>query len=103
MNIHHRHDWNLTPPEAIALQKRMAVEIIDNLPLDLGAIKLVAGDDVSVKDNVSQAAVVVLSYPDLHVIETGQAHAPTPFPYIPGLPRFREGPRTATDFRRMPH
>lgn len=103
MNIHPRHDWNLTPPEAIALQKRMAAEIIDNQPLDLGAIKQVAGVDVSVKDNVSQAAVVVLSYPDLRVIETVRAHAPTPFPYIPGLLSFREGPVLEAAFGQLQH
>ena len=100
MIIPHRHDWNLKPAEAIALQKRMAAEVITNQPLDLAAIRLVAGVDVSVKQNVSQAAVVVMTYPELRVIETVQAHAPTPFPYIPGLLSFREGPALCAAFRR---
>jgi deoxyribonuclease V len=70
MDITHRHDWNVSPTEAIALQKQLAGEVIYDRPLDLDAIKLVAGVDVSVKNNVSQAAVVVLRYPGLQVIET---------------------------------
>lgn len=103
MNIPHRHDWNLTPEQAVALQKQMAAEVISDQPLNLSAIRLVAGVDVSVRENVSQAAVVVLRYPDLTVIETVLAHAPTPFPYIPGLLSFREGPVLEDAFRQLQH
>lgn len=103
MNIVHRHDWNLTPEQAVALQKQMAAEVISDQPLNLSAIRLVAGVDVSVRENVSQAAVVVLRYPDLTVIETVLAHAPTPFPYIPGLLSFREGPVLEDAFRQLQH
>ena len=103
MEFSHRHDWNLSPAEAIALQKQMASEVIDDRPLDLKAITLVAGVDVSVKENVSQAAVVVLTYPDLQVIETVRAKIPTPFPYIPGLLTFREGPVLEIAFKQLQH
>lgn len=103
MNIVHRHDWNLTPEQAVALQKQMAAEVISDQPLNLSAIRLVAGVDVSVRENISQAAVVVLRYPDLTVIETVLAHAPTPFPYIPGLLSFREGPVLEDAFRQLQH
>ena len=103
MIIPHRHDWNLEPAEAIALQKRMASEVSTDQPLDLAAIRRVAGVDVSVKNNVSQAAVVVMTYPELRVIETVRAHMPTPFPYIPGLLSFREGPVLEDAFRQIQH
>jgi deoxyribonuclease V len=103
MNITHRHDWNLTPEQAVALQKQMAAEVISDQPLNLSAIRLVAGVDVSVRENTSQAAVVVLRYPDLAVVETVLAHAPTPFPYIPGLLSFREGPVLEDAFRQLQH
>jgi deoxyribonuclease V len=101
MHIQHRHDWNISPQEAIALQKQLAAEIISNKPLDLENVRLVAGVDVSVKDNVSQAAVVVLSYPDFQIVETQLAHRPTPFPYIPGLLSFREGPVLEEAFQNL--
>ncbi|MBZ0299910.1 MAG: deoxyribonuclease V [Anaerolineae bacterium] len=103
MNLPHRHDWNLTPPEATTLQKQMAAEVISDQPLNLTTLRLVAGVDVSVKDQVSQAAVVVLTYPELEVVETVRADAPTPFPYIPGLLSFREGPVLEEAFRKLQH
>jgi deoxyribonuclease V len=101
MNITHRHDWNLTPPQAIALQQQLVKEVIYDRPLNLDRIKLVAGVDVSVKENVSQAAVVVLRFPQLDVIETSLFQMPTPFPYIPGLLSFREGPALEEAFKKL--
>jgi deoxyribonuclease V len=103
MRIEHLHDWNVTPNEAITLQKEMVKDVIYNKPIDLSTVKLVAGVDVSVKENVSQAAVVVLSYPDLKPVETVLEKMPTPFPYIPGLLSFREGPVLENAFRQLQH
>src|SRR5690554_7079151 len=91
VTIRELHRWDLTPKEAIALQRELAAQVIDDEPLPLDAIALVGGVDVSVKENVSRAAVVVLTYPELRVIESVTASTPTPFPYIPGLLSFREG------------
>ena len=103
MQINHRHDWNVSPQEAIELQKTLAAEVISNQPIDIASVKLVAGVDVSVKDNVSQAAVVILKYPELEVIETVLAKRPTPFPYIPGLLTYREGPVLEEAFQKLQH
>ena len=101
MQLNHLHKWNVTPKEAIAIQKDLSAQIIHDRPLDFDAITLVAGVDVSVKHNVSQAAVVVLTYPDLEVIETALAKQPTPFPYVPGLLTFREGPALIEAFEKL--
>jgi deoxyribonuclease V len=101
MHIQHLHDWNVKPEQAIALQKQLAAQVIAHKPIDLDHVKLVAGVDVSVKENVSQAAVVVLSYPDFQLIERVTARRPTPFPYIPGLLTFREGPVLEEAFSRL--
>ena len=92
MKIHQLHDWTLEPKLAITLQRELAPQVITDTPLNFDAIKLVAGVDVSVKNNISQAAVVVLTFPELKLIETVRAQQPTQYPYIPGLLSFREGP-----------
>jgi deoxyribonuclease V len=92
MNITHLHDWNITPAQAIQLQKEMAAQVIYDRPINIDAVQLVAGVDVSVKENTSHAAIVVLKFPELIPVETVTATMPTPFPYIPGLLSFREGP-----------
>ncbi len=91
VHITELHSWDLAPDKAIALQRDLATRIITDQPLDLPNLKLVGGVDVSVKNQVSQAAVVVLRYPELDVIEVARATRPTTFPYIPGLLSFREG------------
>ncbi|MBM6592784.1 deoxyribonuclease V [Microvirga pudoricolor] len=92
MRLQHRHAWDLSPAEAIALQKDLRREVMSDRPIDLDAVEVVAGVDVSVKNEQSHAAVVVMTYPGFLVIETVLARRPTPFPCIPGLLSFREGP-----------
>lgn len=92
MGLHHRHRWDLSPQEAIALQQELRAEVVADRPLDFGSVRLVAGVDVSVKGGVSHAAVVVATFPEFQTVEAAQATRPTPFPYVPGLLSFREGP-----------
>jgi len=103
MQIQHLHEWDLSPQEAIALQKNLADQLLDDTPLDLAAIRSVAGVDVSVKNDVSQAAVVVASYPELEPIEVVRAQLPISYPYIPGLLTFREGPVLEAAFLKLKH
>ena len=101
MHLHPRHAWDVTPGEAVALQKRLAADLITDRPIDLPAVRLVAGVDVSVKEGRSQAAIVVSTFPDFRVVETVTTERPTPFPYIPGLLSFREGPVLEEAFARL--
>lgn len=101
MHVHKRHDWDLTPEQAIALQKELRGEVISDRPIDIGAVRLVAGVDVSVKEDQSQAAVVVATFPDFKPVETVRVRRSTPFPYVPGLLSFREGPVLEEAFERL--
>ena len=60
----------------------------------LEPVRRVAGVDVGFEaaGTVTRAAVAVLRYPELDVLETAIARRPTTFPYIPGLLSFRELP-----------
>lgn len=86
------HSWNLSPIEAIALQQELRARLI--LSDQLGKVRRVAGVDVGFEagGTLTRAAVAVLRYPELEVLETAIARRPTEFPYIPGLLSFRELP-----------
>jgi len=92
MQLHHQHPWDLTPKEAIALQRTLAahVRIADRF----GEVRRVAGVDVGFEQNntITRAAVAVLDFPSLTLQEYAVAREPTRFPYIPGLLSFREVP-----------
>lgn len=96
------HGWDLAPREAIALQKRLAGDVI--VGDRLGPVRSVAGVDVGFEDGgrVTRAAVVILGFPDLAVRSTTIARRPTRFPYVPGLLSFRELPAVLDAFERLP-
>src|SRR3954469_24145115 len=101
MHLTRRHAWTTAPAEAVVLQRELRSEVVADQPIDLDAVRLVAGVDVSVKNDQSQAAVVVATFPDFRPVETVLARRPTPFPYVPGLLSFREGPVLAEGFERL--
>ncbi len=103
MELKTLHSWDVTPSEAVALQKSLAEQANFDQPLAIDSVRYVAGVDVSVKNNVSQAAVVVLTFPALELVETVTASMPTPFPYVPGLLSFREGPVLVDAFAKLNH
>ncbi|NEQ43180.1 MAG: deoxyribonuclease V [Leptolyngbya sp. SIOISBB] len=85
--------WPTTPAEGIALQQqlRSQVRLQDELR---SPIQLVAGVDAGFEDHgqVTRAAVVVLEFPSLQLVDYVLEKRPTTFPYVPGLLSFREIP-----------
>ena len=101
MHVDDLHDWNLDPKAAIALQRELAPQLIDDAALALDRFSLIAGVDVSVSRKLARAAVVVMSYPQLEAVEISRAVRETSFPYIPGLLAFREGPVVLDAMRQL--
>ena len=97
------HSWTLEPSDAIALQKRLAPRLISDSPVDLGRVKRVAGVDVSVKNGMTCACIVIVDFPGLNAIETVCAQEPTRYPYIPGLLAFREAPAVLAAAKKLSH
>ena len=87
------HDWNLSQEEAGFLQRRLAllVSTCNALPEQP---RFVAGVGVSPPDARGRltAAVVLMSLPDLNVIQVHRSTGRATFPYVPGLLAFREAP-----------
>jgi deoxyribonuclease V len=86
----YQHVWDLTPREAVALQRELAHRLdLRDQPTEFSTV---AGIDVGIKNDVARAAVVVLTLPDLCVVEQVCVERPVTFPYVPGLLSFREAP-----------
>ncbi|HET9496524.1 MAG TPA: deoxyribonuclease V [Chloroflexia bacterium] len=98
LNLTNYHRWDVTPEEARAIQLSLAgrVSLVPDLP-DVGVI---AGVDMSAT-GIARCAVVLLTYPDLDLIETVRAERPLDFPYVPGLLSFREGPAVLAAFEKL--
>src|SRR6266487_3597196 len=96
------HEWNLQPEEAIALQRKLAAKVIrtDQLP---GEVRLVAGVDMAINEetDMARAAVVLLFYPAMEVIERHVYEEAVRMPYIPGLLSFREIPSILGAFAQL--
>lgn len=86
------HSWSIDPGEAIRIQKKLAPMVDRNG--ELFSPRYIGGVDLSVNRAMNEAiaAVVVLDYPGLRIIEIEKAKGNLDLPYIPGLLSFREAP-----------
>ncbi len=101
MNIEKLHEWPLSPGQAVDIQNQLRSKIkLEPLP---AAPKFIAGADVSYTRNSDDgfAAVVVLTWPQLEMVELQVARDRVPFPYIPGLLSFREAPILLQAFEKL--
>jgi deoxyribonuclease V len=86
------HSWDITPGEAIEVQKRLRTMVrLQPLARPAGTI---AGADISFNkySETVYAGIVVLRLPDLRIIESVGVRSVARFPYVPGLLSFREAP-----------
>ena len=86
------HSWDITPGEAIKVQQRLR-NMVRLQPLARPAATI-AGADISFNkySETVYAGIVVLSLPDLRIIESAGVRSVARFPYVPGLLSFREAP-----------
>src|SRR5438128_1480495 len=92
MRKQHLHEWNLKQDEAKALQRELAKHVIRVDRLD--DVEHIAGVDMAINEisGMARAAVVMLTYPELEIVEQHVYEEPLRMPYIPGLLSFREIP-----------
>ena len=86
------HKWNVSPKEAIEIQKRLKQKVrIEPLQKE---VKYIGGADISFNrgESTVYATIVVLRLSDLEEVERSLVVGTIDFPYIPGLLSFREVP-----------
>jgi len=86
------HSWRVSTAQALEIQKKLAAQV--SRAGKVTSPRLIAGVDISVNkgDGMGIGAVVVLSYPELDLVETRVVNDSLEFPYVPGLLSFREAP-----------
>ncbi len=101
MKIGRLHGWDISPKEAVALQRRLAGKV-RLVPLRRRPAT-VAGADIAIDKRSGEgiAAVIVYTYPGLEEIERRSARGGLAYPYIPGLLSFREAPLLLKAFSRL--
>jgi len=101
MEVLKLHGWQVSTAEARELQLKLASEV--SRTDEVKDPRFIAGVDISVDRirGTARGAVVVLSYPELRVVETRVVEGKVDFPYVPGLLTFREAPLTLAAFERL--
>jgi deoxyribonuclease V len=101
MEARRLHGWDLTPKEAIALQTALRGRVVREDRI--GDVRRIAGVDVGFEQDgrVTRAAVAVLAYPELALVEQVVVRVATTFPYVPGLLSFREAPAVLAAFEKV--
>lgn len=99
VRIKYVNRWDLTPREAIQVQR-------DMVPLSLDVrltkpVTTVAGVDVSIRGDQAQCAIVVVEIPSMKVVDRALWKGDVQFPYIPGLLSFREMPAILPTLERL--
>lgn len=103
MDYRRLHPWTVSIPRARRIQETLRDRIsLSPLP-SVRRPRLVAGADVSYNRGSADiySAVVVLTYPEMEIVETASAAGTARVPYVPGYLSFREIPILLKAFRRI--
>lgn len=105
LSFHEMNEFNFEvphPSEVALLQKSLREKIVLSPKFD--SVSLVAGADVSFSKEYPDrffAAFVVLTFPDMEVLEKSFAVVESKFPYIPGFLSFREIPALIEAYKKL--
>ena len=77
------HSWDVTPEAAREIQNRLRREVI--AADRFGTINTVAGVDIGLKKDIALASVVVLSFPELQVVDSEVAAVRCSFSLYTGV------------------
>jgi deoxyribonuclease V len=88
------HRWDVDFRGAVEIQEKLRKRLSPKDGFAFREIRWIAGADVAYTTGGDAifGAVVVLSFPDLVVVEENWVKGRVEFPYIPGLLTFREAP-----------
>lgn len=95
------HSWKVSPREAIRIQEDLRHKLRLRAPKI--SLRTIAAGDVAYSrtNDMTYAAFLLFSYPDLTLLEWGSAQGRASFPYIPTLLTFREAPVLLEAFSRL--
>jgi len=95
------HTWQLNIAQALDMQRRLSKQV--SWTGEVKEPSFIAGVDISVgkANEMAQAAIVVLSYPELRLVAAELVQGDLKLPYIPGLLSFRESPLILAACRKL--
>jgi len=99
------HPWTVTYRQAALIQHELRKSLILHPADSPKQIRTIAGADISYskQTDLFYAAVILMAFPSLERLEERTIIEKAPFPYIPGLLSFREGPALLKIFKGLQH
>jgi deoxyribonuclease V len=101
VKINQLHNWQVNIQQAKQIQRDLASQL--SRKNETTNHRFIAGADISApaSSNIARAAVVLLEYPSLEVIEVQTSENTLFFPYVPGFLSFRESPLLIAAFEKL--
>jgi len=95
------HSWKVSVQKAIQIQEHLKDRVV--LKKTFIKAKTIGAGDVAYSKNKDQlfGAVAVLAFPEMGILDIATAFGNIPFPYVPGLLGFREGPILIKAFQKL--
>jgi len=101
MKINKLHEWPATIADARSIQEKFRSQVVRDSAV--GDVSVVAGVDIGFENQgkTTRAAVALLDFENLVLIEKSIVRVKTVFPYVPGYLSFREIPAALKAFEKL--